>query len=57
LEVLSVNDKWDWSALDVDDELAADVDVALPGGQSNGGMANISTTDLLSEVSAMTSLS
>ncbi len=61
-----VDDKRDQSALDVDnepaadvddDEPAADVDVALPEGRASGEMAYISTTDLLSEVLAMTSLS
>jgi hypothetical protein len=37
LDVPSVDDKRDWPALDVDDELAADADIALPGGQASEG--------------------
>jgi hypothetical protein len=48
LDMLLVDDKWGWPALVVDDD--------LPGGQASGGMANIATTDSLSEVLAMTSL-
>ncbi len=56
LDVPLVDDKRDWPALDMDDEPAADVDVAPPGGQASGGMATISTTDSLSVVLGMTSI-